>query len=129
MEHGNAARLPGSRRADLTARRVRSRSIGMTEEAKARGNALDMPTSVRSEMARKLVEPPLNREMQMTTDARRLMRPGAVTSKEHGTERLPVSIAKWLGLDLSSVEPRVGQNKGRPYEGLSRMRGNSHVRF
>jgi hypothetical protein len=31
--------------------------MGMTEEANASGNALDMPTSVRSEMARKPVEP------------------------------------------------------------------------
>ncbi len=57
-EHGNAAhpaRSPG--RADLTARRVLGRSLGMTEEAKASGNALDRPTSVRSEMARKPVEP------------------------------------------------------------------------
>jgi hypothetical protein len=29
----------------------------MTEEAKASGNALDMPTSVRSEIARQPVEP------------------------------------------------------------------------
>ena len=53
-EHGNAvnpAQLCDW--ADLTARRVRARSIGKTEEAKASGNALDMPTSVGSEMARK----------------------------------------------------------------------------
>ncbi len=58
-EHGNAV---GSARphdrADLTARRVRGHSIGRTEEAKANGNALDRPTSVRSERARKPVEPP-----------------------------------------------------------------------
>ena len=58
-EHGNAASpVRPHDRADLTARRVRGRSIGTTEEAKASGNALDMPTSVRSEMARKPVEPP-----------------------------------------------------------------------
>ena len=57
-EHGNAASLPDLvDRADLTARRVIRRSIGKTEEAKARGNALDRPTSVRSEMARKYSEP------------------------------------------------------------------------
>jgi hypothetical protein len=66
---------------------------------------------------------------QMTTDACRLMRPGAVASKEHSVKRLPVSIAKSLALALPSVEQRVGQGYGRPYEGLSRMRGNSHVRF
>ena len=52
-EHGNAASPARPRdRADLTARRVRGRSIGRTEEAKASGNALDMPTSVWSELAR-----------------------------------------------------------------------------
>ena len=57
-EHGNAANPARPRdRADLTARRVRGRSMGMTEKANAGSNALDMPTSVRSEMARKPVEP------------------------------------------------------------------------
>ena len=57
-EHGNAASPARPRdRADLTARRVRGRSLGMTEEAKASGNALDMPTSVWSILARELVEP------------------------------------------------------------------------
>jgi len=35
VEHGNAARSPGSRRVDLTARRVKSRSMETTEKAKA----------------------------------------------------------------------------------------------
>jgi hypothetical protein len=35
VEHGNAARSPGSRRADLTARRVKSNSIERTEKANA----------------------------------------------------------------------------------------------
>ena len=57
-EHGNAASPARPRdRADLTARRVRGRSLGMTEEAKASGNALDMLTSVWSILARELVEP------------------------------------------------------------------------
>jgi hypothetical protein len=57
-EHGNAASPARPRdRADLTARRVRGRSLGKTEEAKASGNALDMPTSVWSILARELVEP------------------------------------------------------------------------
>ena len=57
-EHGNAASPARPRdRADLTARRVRGRSIGRTEEAKASGNALDMPTSVWSILAREFVEP------------------------------------------------------------------------
>jgi hypothetical protein len=49
--------------------------------------------------------------------------------KEHSVERLPVSIAKRFDLALASAEPRAGQLHGRPYEGLSRMRGNLHVRF
>jgi hypothetical protein len=35
VEHGNAVRSSGSRRADLTARRVKSRSIEMAEKANA----------------------------------------------------------------------------------------------
>jgi hypothetical protein len=57
-EHGNAANPVRLRyRADFTARRVRGRSIGMTEEANANGNALDKPTSVESILARELAEP------------------------------------------------------------------------
>jgi hypothetical protein len=57
-EHGNAANPVQSHdRTDLTARRVRGRSIGMTKEANASGNALDMPTSVGSILARELAEP------------------------------------------------------------------------
>ena len=48
----------------------------MTEKANASGNALDMLTSVGSAMAREQVEPHMNRRKQMTTDSRRLMRPG-----------------------------------------------------
>ena len=57
-EHGNAAdpAWPFDR-AGLTARRVRGRSLGRTEKAKASGNALDMPTSVWSELARTYAEP------------------------------------------------------------------------
>jgi hypothetical protein len=52
---------PVGNRADLTARRVRRHSLGMTEKAKASGNALDRPTSVESEMARKHEESPVPR--------------------------------------------------------------------
>ena len=62
-EHGNAANPVRPRdRADLTARRVRGRSFGKTEEANASGNALDRPTSVGSILARELAEPSLKRE-------------------------------------------------------------------
>ena len=57
-EHGKAVNPVRPRdRADLTVRRVRGNSIGMTEKAKASGNALDMPTSVWSELARTYAEP------------------------------------------------------------------------
>ena len=65
----------------------------------------------------------------MTTDARRLMRPRAVTSKEHSVVRLLTGMAKGFALALPSIEPRVGRYQGRPYGGSSRMKGNFHVRF
>ena len=94
-EHGKAVdSSPVSDWADLTARRVRGCSLGRTEKAKASGNALDMLTSVWSEMAREQVEPRTHRRKQMTTDSRRLMRPGVVATMGHDAERLPVRIAK-----------------------------------
>jgi hypothetical protein len=69
-EHGNAASPARPRdRADLTTRRVRGRSIGRTEEANASGNALDMPTSVWSEMVGQPGEPAYPRK---ANDDRRL---------------------------------------------------------
>ena len=65
----------------------------------------------------------------MTTDACRLMRPRAVTSMEHSVVRLRTSMAKRFVLALPSLQPRVAPKHGRPCEGSSRMRGNSHVRF
>ena len=59
----------------------RRNSTGRTEKAKASGNALDMPTSVWSEMARERAETRSNRRKQMTTDSRRLMRPGVVAPR------------------------------------------------
>ena len=57
-EHGNAANPARNRdRADLTARRVKGRSLGRTEKANASGNALDRPTSVWPILARELAEP------------------------------------------------------------------------
>ena len=65
----------------------------------------------------------------MTTDACRLMRPGAVASREHSSERLPASTAKLCGLGSPRAAQRDSQGNGCPYDGPSRMRGNSHVRF
>jgi hypothetical protein len=57
-EHGNAAHPVRLRtRTDLTARRVKGRSLGRTEKANASGNTLDTPTSVWSNLARELAEP------------------------------------------------------------------------
>ena len=67
-EHGNTASPARFRdRADLTVRRVRGRSFGMTEKAKASGNALDMPTSVWSSLAKSLWNR-FNWEKQMISD-------------------------------------------------------------
>ena len=65
----------------------------------------------------------------MTTDARRLMRPGAVASMEHSVVRLLAGTAKLPDLGSPRVGQRDSEENGCPYEGLSRMRGNSHVRF
>ena len=129
VEHGNAVSVgPARNRADLTARRVRGHSMGMTEKAKASGKALDRPTSVGSEMARRPVEPLLsgkaNDDRRPSVDA-----PGSCGPKEHSIERLRACIAKLSELALSSVEQRGGQLHGGPYEDLSRMRENLHVRF
>ena len=63
VEHGKAASLARPcGRANLTARRVGGSSVGMTEKAKASGNALDTPTSVWSDMARRYVEPTQTRK-------------------------------------------------------------------
>jgi hypothetical protein len=89
-EHGNVVNpaQPGDW-ADLTARRVRARSIGRTEEAKASGNALDMPTSVWSEMARKHVESLASRK---ANDGRRLSADASRSScprQHHQNDRRP----------------------------------------
>jgi len=97
-EHGKAANPARPRdRADLTARRVRGRSIGRTEEAKASGNALDMPTSVWSEMARTSLEP---QHFRKANDDRRQLVDASWTpcSKWHGSLRPFISIAKPHGL-------------------------------
>jgi len=104
----------------------RRNSIGMTEKAKASSNALDMPTSVWSEMAREHAELQTNRRKQMTTDSRRLMRSGVVAPTEHNAKRLPVSTAK---LPACQAAGRLAFVRERPYEGSSRMKGNFHVRF
>ncbi len=75
---------PGSQLGRPYRKAGRRNSIGMTEEAKASGNAPDMPTSVWSEMAREQAEPLPSRRKQMTTDSRRLMRPGVAP---HGVQR------------------------------------------
>ena len=65
----------------------------------------------------------------MTTDACRLMRPGAVASMEHSVVRLLAGTAKLPDLGSPRAGQRDCEENGCPYEGLSRMRGNSHVRF
>jgi len=84
---------PGVRdRADLTARRVRGRSIGRTEKAKAGGNSPDKPTSVWSEMARTYEEPlstgKANDDRRQPVDASRRYSPGGQRVYGH-MSRLP----------------------------------------
>ncbi len=64
----------------------------------------------------------LYREEPMTTDARRLMRPG--TAVQGSTARATTDQYCQAGLNS-----RVSLGKAEPYEGLSRMKGNFHVRF
>ena len=98
-EHGKAANpVRHHDRAELTARRLRGRSIGKTEKAKASGNALDMPTSVWSEMARKQGEPLVRRK---ANDDRRL----SVDASPHRCPRQRVKAAN--GQYCQAVQPRV----------------------
>ena len=81
-EHGKAVSLvPVHHWADLTARRVGGTALGGPKKPRPGCNAPDMPTSVWSEMAREQMEPHTNRRKQMTTDSRRLMRPGVVAPR------------------------------------------------
>jgi len=131
-EHGKAANPARSGdRADPTARRVRGRSLGTTEKANASGNALDKPTSVGSEMARKYAEPirteKANDDRRQSVDASQ-----SCCQRSSGTIRLHSSIAKRLSERVfPAAEPRVNHKTipGWSYEGLSRMKGNFHVRF
>jgi hypothetical protein len=66
----------------------------MTEEANASGNALDMPTSVWSDMARKYVEPPQTRkandDRRQSVDASRNCRlEGAQSKRPHSSIAKP----------------------------------------
>src|SRR5262249_8455616 len=106
MEHGKAARPPGSRRADLTARRVKGGSIGMTEKAKAGGNATDMPPSVPVSPGKRTSRTIVKKEKQMTvppgTDASlsppRLWKAIPWTALQQQVRRLQVRIAKAIQL-------------------------------
>ena len=62
------------------------------------------------------------RGKQMTADAGRLMRPG--TAVQGSTARATTDQYCQAGLNS-----RVSLGKAVPYEGLSRMKGNFHVRF
>ena len=57
----------------------------------------------------------------MTTDARRLMRPGAVASMEHSVVRLLAGTAKLPDLGSPRAGQRDSEENGCPYEGLSRF--------
>jgi hypothetical protein len=89
-------------------------------------NALDMPTSVGSEMAREYVEPlptgKANDNRRPSVDASR-----GCCLKEHSVNgHTPVLSNGSTGKSNRVVGRPVWD---RPYEGLSRMKGNFHVRF
>ena len=101
VEHGNAVDLVQRVWTDFTVRRVRRRSIGMTEEANVSGNALDMPTSVWSKMARQYAEPihseKANDDRRQSVDASQYRCPRSSSAfRQHS------SIAKW-----HRVKPRL----------------------
>lgn len=106
MEHGKAALPPGSRRADLTARRVEEDSIRTTEKANADGNAPDMPTSVTVSPGKRTSRTIVKREKQMTvppgTDASlnrpRLWKAIPWEALHQQVRRLQVRIAKAIQL-------------------------------
>jgi hypothetical protein len=58
----------------------------------------------------------------MTADAGRLMRPGVAAQGSTAT----ATTDQYCQAGLNS---RVSPDKAVPYEGLSRMKGNFHVRF
>ncbi len=125
MEKLPALARPGDR-ADLTARQVGGSSLGMTEKAKASGNALDRPTSVGSDMARKYVEPPQTRkandDRRPSVDASRSCgSKGAQLTRPHSSIVKPPEESFSSGSGFS--------DQGKLSLGLSRMKGNFQVRF
>ena len=123
VEQGKAVSLARPRdRADLTARRVRRNSIGKTE--KLRPVVTHEISPRRSGL--KWQESTSNRcslRKQMTTDARRLMRLKAVAQRSTASWRLGADTVK------RGSAPAGQPHRGWPYEDLSRMKGNFHVRF
>jgi hypothetical protein len=82
----------------------------MTEEANASGNALDRPTSVWSEMARKQVEPSVSPEKQMTASACWLMRLGAPAQRS-GSHHGRVRVSPSRSVRFVGAGQRVGQQR------------------
>jgi hypothetical protein len=106
VEHGKAASSVPIIRADLTARRVPERSIGMTEEANASGNALNKPTSVWSEMVRKQMEP---RNTRKANDGQRQLADASerCCPKEQNALRPRASIAKLSDPGRTAGRPNI----------------------
>jgi hypothetical protein len=105
----------------------RGRSLGRTEQAKASGNALDKPTSVCSEMASKYVESLASRR---ANDGRR---PSADASRRccprPHAQIDPQTVSPRGLASQPRLTPRVHSYPSGPYEDLSRMKGNFHVRL
>src|SRR5664279_2664126 len=66
---------------------------------------------------------------QMTTDVRRLMLPGAVLQRSSAYSGCRSVLPSCLTSTCRVSDSGSARGYGGPYEGLSRMRGNSQVRF
>src|SRR5712671_3623911 len=107
----------------------RGAALGGPKKPRPACNALDMPTSVWSEMARKYAEPipteKANDDRRPSVDASQNRCP-----RSSGAVRLHSSKAKWFGGQMFCAPSRgSAPESGWPYEGLSRMKGNFQVRF
>jgi hypothetical protein len=102
----------------------------MTEKAKASGNALDKPTSVWSEMARKYAEPippeKANDDRRQSVDASQSCCLKGAAAYFGCIPVLPSGLASGFLVRQAAGRLAIG---GWPYEGLSRMKGNFQVRF
>src|SRR6266436_7084736 len=112
---------PGPRdRADLTARRVRSAALGGPKKPRPACNALDMPTSVWSEMARKDAEPihseKANDDRRQSVDASQRRCPMEQQCISAAFQYCQVVQRKASASHCAAGRPTCLGNRRRPYE-------------